>query len=207
MVVDSKCALILARTSPAAVSTRLKNACVNIQLKLAKNSLSPYKNLFFISQDRVRFAADLGTKAPTQKSPENKLKFLEENSYQQNFLKTHPSKWGEFLDGCSVLPKLDRDHLMALEINSSFYPNVADTFLPKDTETGIKFLDNRNTDTAQCTADGCNVKQCNTMQCNFVQQKQECRNELAERVQELRKEINRLPPAEKIQTFEVNYKR
>ena len=54
MVVDSKAALILARTSPAAVSTRLKNACVNIQLKLAKNSLSPYKNLFFISQERVR---------------------------------------------------------------------------------------------------------------------------------------------------------
>ena len=173
-----------------------------------ENSLSPYKNLFFISQERVRFAADLGTKGPSQKCPENKLKFLEDNSYEQKFLKTHPSKWGDFLDGCSVLPKLDRDHLMALEINSSFYPNVAQSALPEHIDTGIKFLNNKNVPTTQCTKGQCN-EQCNTLQCNMTQHRQDTysytEGEAAAAVQRLRHEINLLPPAEKIQTFEVRY--
>ena len=213
-VVDSKAALILSRTSPSALSTRLRNQCVNIQLKLSKNNLCPFKNLFFISQKIVRLTADLGTKCPLQKSKEYKLKFLENNMYQQQFLKIHPSKWSQFLDGVSILPKLNKSHLMALEINPSYYPNISETPLPKFYDTGIKFLDNQHFDEQKSKDDRmqynkaqCNITQYSNAQCNTVHSRVE-KDDVVEllSVTAMRQAINSLPPSPHTPLFTVQCK-
>ena len=118
--VDSQALVLLCRSEPFSLSTRLKNVISNIQIKFQENDFCLFQNIFYYNQDKFPFGPDSFSKQPKGQVI-TQIRYLEKRLYTPSYLHVHPSQWGSFLSNTTLLPRLSVADLATLEINPEFY--------------------------------------------------------------------------------------
>ena len=124
---DNQAVILISRSEPYILSTRLRHTVAQIQLKLQENGFCLFKSIFFLDQKKIAFGIDAVTKQPKGKV-DTQLRYLERKIYTPAYLRMHPSQWKSFLSNTTLVPKLSPTDLAILEINPAFHQS----FLPRN---------------------------------------------------------------------------
>ena len=117
---DSQAVILVCRTEPYSLSTRLRHVVAQIQIKLQENEFCLFKSLFYLDQRKIGFGIDAVTKQPKGKV-DTQIRYLEKRLYTPEYLTVHPAEWHTFLSNTTLLPRLSQTDLTILEVNPSHY--------------------------------------------------------------------------------------